>query len=178
MNPFVESPLAVPQPGARWHRIRRRPGRSGTPRPPAGDPHAAGDDGLHTGGKEHAVAPGRSCVHSGARKPAARILHFALLAAALFVPGIASAIDLNSATSEQLQELKGIGPKMAKVIIEERGRGGRYASIDDLSDRVKGIGPKKAAALLASGLEVAASSQAKRASAGGGTGVSPGRRGR
>src|SRR3546814_10253172 len=45
---------------------------------------------------------------------------------------------------------------MAQVIIEERARGGRYESLDDLSDRVKGIGPKKAAAMQASGLTVGA----------------------
>lgn len=144
MNPFIESPLAVPQPGARWRRVRRCPGSRGTPKERAGTV----------------------------------LLRQALLSGALLVPGMAAAIDLNSATSEQLQELKGIGPKMAKVIIEERGRGGRYASIEDLSDRVKGIGPKKAAALVASGLEVGAASKAGQASAAGGAGAGGARRSR
>lgn len=154
MNPFIESPLAVPQPGARWRRVRRCPGS-----------------------RERHADSGGTRARSRTRTPA-RLLRLALLSGALLAPGMAAAIDLNSATSEQLQELKGIGPKMAKVIIEERGRGGRYASIEDLSERVKGIGPKKAAALVASGLEVGAASKAGHESAAGGAGAGGARRSR
>ncbi|HUG59771.1 MAG TPA: DUF655 domain-containing protein [Candidimonas sp.] len=73
---------------------------------------------------------------------------------AAVVPAAAYAVDVNSATQEQLQGVRGIGPKTAQVIIEERTRGGRYESFEDLSDRVKGIGPKKSATLQASGLTV------------------------
>ena len=76
------------------------------------------------------------------------------LAGSLLVPAGAFAVDLNAATPEQLLEVKGIGPKTARIIIEERERGGRFSSITDLSERVKGIGPKKAAAMQASGLTV------------------------
>src|SRR3546814_5075473 len=79
-----------------------------------------------------------------------------VLASGVALHGMALAIDVNAATPEQLREIRGIGPKMAQVIIEERARGGRYESLDDLSDRVKGIGPKKAAAMQASGLTVGA----------------------
>ncbi|NYT61391.1 DUF655 domain-containing protein [Alcaligenaceae bacterium] len=72
--------------------------------------------------------------------------------AAIAGPGVAIAIDVNSATEEQLRGIRGIGPKTAQIIIEERARGGRYESFEDFSDRVKGIGPKKSAALQASGL--------------------------
>src|SRR3546814_9070374 len=75
-----------------------------------------------------------------------------VLASGVALHGMALAIDVNAATPEQLREIRGIGPKMAQVIIEERARGGRYESLDDLSDRVKGIGPKMAAAMQASGL--------------------------
>lgn len=81
-------------------------------------------------------------------------LALGVLAGTVSMHGLAFAIDVNAATQEQLRELRGIGPKTAQVIIEERTRGGRYESLDDLSDRVKGIGPKKAAALQASGLTV------------------------
>src|SRR3546814_13133202 len=75
-----------------------------------------------------------------------------VLASGVALHGMALAIAVNAATPEQLREIRGIGPKMAQVIIEERARGGRYESLDDLSDRVKGIGPKMAAAMQASGL--------------------------
>ena len=74
--------------------------------------------------------------------------------AGLSLPGVAHALDVNTATQEQLRDIQGIGPKTAQIIIEERSRGGRYESLEDLSDRVKGIGPKKAAALQAAGLAV------------------------
>lgn len=64
------------------------------------------------------------------------------------------AIDLNRASSQELQQLKGIGPKTAERIIEERSRAGPYSSLQDLSDRVKGIGPKRLQGLQAAGLRV------------------------
>lgn len=73
----------------------------------------------------------------------------------LMLPGVAQALDVNTATQEQLRGVRGIGPKTAQIIIEERSRGGRYESLEDLSDRVKGIGPKKAASLQAAGLSAA-----------------------
>jgi competence ComEA-like helix-hairpin-helix protein len=47
------------------------------------------------------------------------------------------AIDINSATEKQLSSLPGIGPQMAKRIIEAR----PFKSIQELK-RVKGIGDK------------------------------------
>ena len=52
-----------------------------------------------------------------------------------------SKIDINTATSEQLQQLKGIGPSKAKAIIEDRELKGKYKNIADIK-RVKGIGEK------------------------------------
>ncbi|WP_245150657.1 ComEA family DNA-binding protein [Pollutimonas harenae] len=75
----------------------------------------------------------------------------------LALPAGVHALDVNTATQEQLLGVRGIGPKTAKIIIEERSRAGRYDSLEDLSDRVKGIGPKKAAALQAAGLTAGAS---------------------
>ncbi len=89
-----------------------------------------------------------------AAKPA--LLAGSVAAATALMPRIATAIELNSATVQQLQEVKGIGPKTAALIVEERERGGNFASLTDLSERVRGIGPKKAAALEGAGLKVAA----------------------
>jgi competence protein ComEA len=51
-------------------------------------------------------------------------------------------LDLNAATAEQLEELPGIGPSLAKAIVDHRTRHGRFRSVDDLLE-VRGIGPAK-----------------------------------
>lgn len=51
-------------------------------------------------------------------------------------------IPVNSADSDLLQTISGIGPKLAERIIFERDRSGPFVSADDLS-RVPGIGPKR-----------------------------------
>jgi competence protein ComEA len=51
-------------------------------------------------------------------------------------------ISLNSATVEQLQSLPGIGPAIAKKIIEHRTKIGKFSRIEDVIT-VKGIGEKK-----------------------------------
>lgn len=58
----------------------------------------------------------------------------------------AGPVDLNQATTAQLEELPGVGPATAAAIVEDRERNGPFASVDDL-DRVAGIGPAKLAAL-------------------------------
>lgn len=73
---------------------------------------------------------------------------------ALAMASSAYALDVNSASAEQLEALRGVGPKTARIIVQERQRGGRFESIMDLSDRVRGIGPKRAQALQAAGLTV------------------------
>jgi len=50
-------------------------------------------------------------------------------------------IDINRATAEQLQQLKGIGPSKAKAIVDDREQKGSFKSIADIK-RVKGIGEK------------------------------------
>ncbi|ANY68566.1 hypothetical protein BBD42_20370 [Paenibacillus sp. BIHB 4019] len=50
-------------------------------------------------------------------------------------------LDINRATVQELDGLKGIGPAKAKAIVENREKNGRFTSVDDLQ-RVKGIGPK------------------------------------
>ena len=57
------------------------------------------------------------------------------------------AIDVNLSTAQELEALPGIGPILAKRIVEHRSQVGGFKSIQEL-DNVKGIGPKKLQALL------------------------------
>lgn len=50
-------------------------------------------------------------------------------------------INLNAATQAELELLPGIGPTMAKRILDYRAAKGRFSSIEEL-DKVKGIGEK------------------------------------
>ncbi|WP_027088229.1 ComEA family DNA-binding protein [Cohnella panacarvi] len=56
-------------------------------------------------------------------------------------------LNLNEATTTQLESLPGIGPSKAKAIIAFRDLRGGYRSVDELLD-VKGIGPKMLEKLL------------------------------
>jgi competence protein ComEA len=51
-------------------------------------------------------------------------------------------VNLNTATIEQLQTLPGIGPAMAKRVIEYRTKVGKFNKIEELIN-VKGIGEKR-----------------------------------
>jgi competence protein ComEA len=50
-------------------------------------------------------------------------------------------LNINNASIEQLEMIKGIGAKKAQAIIEYRLQNGNFATVDDLS-KVKGIGSK------------------------------------
>jgi comEA protein len=54
----------------------------------------------------------------------------------------ASPVNLNTATSEQLQQVPGIGPSTADKILQMRKSYGAFKSVDDLL-AVRGIGPKR-----------------------------------
>ena len=55
-------------------------------------------------------------------------------------------VNLNSASATELEALPGVGPVMAKAIIEHRTKSGTFRSVDQLSD-VSGIGPARLAQL-------------------------------
>jgi competence protein ComEA len=84
----------------------------------------------------------------------ARRARVAVMLAGVGVGLSAQALDLNTATAEQLTHLRGLGPRTAQIIVQERNRAGPFESLEDLSDRVRGIGLKRLQALQAAGLRV------------------------
>jgi len=77
-------------------------------------------------------APGAGAEVSGAADPAG----------AAGGAGDGALVNLNTATSEQLDALPGIGPTFAAAILRERERRGGFTSVDQLRD-VRGIGEKR-----------------------------------
>jgi len=67
-----------------------------------------------------------------------------ILVAGLFIISVAPAraqgrVNLNTADRDELQTLKGVGPKIAMKFIAERDANGPYRSLEDLQRRVLGI---------------------------------------
>src|SRR5712664_4056739 len=54
----------------------------------------------------------------------------------------AKPVNINSATSEELQQVPGIGPATAEKILQMRKSYGAFKSIDDLL-AIRGLGPKR-----------------------------------
>lgn len=78
---------------------------------------------------------------------------FLLVLASLLLPAITAAnkkkppdhpINLNTATSAELQEVPGIGPVTADKILKMRKLHGPFKSVNELR-AIKGIGPKRLA---------------------------------
>lgn len=93
-----------------------------------------------------------------ARAPSARrSLRAALLSLCLAVLGALSgaslAVDANTASADELQAIRGIGPAMAARIVEARQRE-PFRDLDDLRSRVRGIGEKNLRKMHEAGLEV------------------------
>lgn len=55
------------------------------------------------------------------------------------VLSLAAAVNVNTASKEELQTLSGVGPVTAERIIEYRQSNGKFESVDDLIN-VRGIG--------------------------------------
>ena len=69
-------------------------------------------------------------------------LALALVTQLGLAPGAAAAVNINSATKEQLESLDGIGPVKAQAIVDHRKAHGPFKTVDDLRN-VKGIGTKR-----------------------------------
>ena len=63
-------------------------------------------------------------------------------------------VDVNKADQAALDGIKGIGPSIAKKILDERKKGGDFKDWPDLEKRVKGIGEKNAVKFSQAGLTV------------------------
>nr|BAL53756.1 competence protein ComEA [uncultured Acetothermia bacterium]BAL59454.1 competence protein ComEA [Candidatus Acetothermum autotrophicum] len=61
---------------------------------------------------------------------------------AQFITKLTEPLDLNIATLEELIDLPGIGPVLAKRIIEYREAHGGFKNIEELL-QIRGIGPKR-----------------------------------
>ncbi len=81
----------------------------------------------------------------------------AMIAVGLVATTPSQALDVNTASVRQLESLRGIGPRTAKMIVHERSRAGAFESMEDLSDRVRGLGERRVSALRQAGLEVKSS---------------------
>jgi len=57
---------------------------------------------------------------------------------------IQTSVNINRANVDQLQQLKGIGPKRAQAIVAYRAKHGAFKSLNDLLN-IKGVGPKRLA---------------------------------
>ncbi len=78
---------------------------------------------------------------------------FLAVTALLFAAASFAAVEVNKATAEELDSVKGIGTAMAKKIVDERAKGA-FQNWDDFVARVKGTGKGNAAKLSAAGLTV------------------------
>ena len=58
-------------------------------------------------------------------------------------PVVAAIVDLDIATAEEIETLRGIGPSLAKRIVADRDSLGPFGSLEELK-RVKGVGDKLA----------------------------------
>ena len=86
---------------------------------------------------------------------AVHALRTALVGAALTALAAASAaVEVNTASQAELERLKGIGVQLSTELLSERAKR-PFTDWHDLRARVRGIGPRQAAALSQAGLTVA-----------------------
>lgn len=63
----------------------------------------------------------------------------ALLAGLAFSFSALAAVNINTATQQELESLEGIGPVKAQAIVDYRKKNGNFKSVDDL-EKVDGVG--------------------------------------
>lgn len=78
----------------------------------------------------------------------------AVLVGLLMSMSLAFAVDVNSASQQELETIKGIGPALSSRIVEERRKGGNFKDMADLESRVKGVGENNAKQFAEGGLTV------------------------
>ena len=80
-------------------------------------------------------------------------LMFAVAALAASTSLAFAQVDVNKADAAALDGVKGVGPSMSKMILDERAKG-EFKDWADFQQRVKGVGDKKAMKLSEAGLQV------------------------
>lgn len=75
-------------------------------------------------------------------EPAATEDHQETTASPETAPAVTFPIDLNAATEEELTALPGIGPVLARRILDYRGEFGAFTAVEELMN-VEGIGEKR-----------------------------------
>lgn len=73
--------------------------------------------------------------------------------AAMYVAMAFAAVDVNTATSAELDSIKGIGPVKSALILSERKKA-PFKDWNDFVTRVKGVGPDSAVKFSAEGMTV------------------------
>jgi competence protein ComEA len=81
-----------------------------------------------------------------------------------FVSVAFAAVNLNTATKDELDAVKGIGPVKAQAIVDYRHKNGPFKSVDDLKN-VNGFGEKSVAKMKADFTVSGSSAAAKKADA-------------
>lgn len=154
MNPFLHDTVARPLPTTKPFSVHADTAAAHSPAPISQAQQVRGEAVLPPGG----IRLPQHHTDGRKRQPSTMRRRRKLIGAAMGMliggPQPAQALDVNAATLEQLMALRGIGPRTAQVIIDERRRAGPFESLEDLSDRIRGIGPRKAASLRDSGLRV------------------------
>ena len=70
------------------------------------------------------------------------LLYAAPKAEAALASQPAAIVNVNKATAEELQSIRGIGPSLAERVIQYRAEHGRFEKVEDLT-QVRGIGEAK-----------------------------------